>query len=476
MCWKRLTTCVLVPGWLIAAGLQACSPEAPTAPEDEDAVLVAARGGGAGGKATTEIKVTAVDPDTVPADTALIIRVLGSGFTDGAQVSWELAGEPTTEVTTSGPVTFVSPKELHAPVTVAPDARLASYDVVVTAVGGKKGIGVERLEVVAKFNPLPEPTWAHQSNAHDLNDAGVVVGSASYVSGDLRAMRWVPSGAGWLGQELGPGEAVAINGQGDVVRCYLDPGTNTWHSWVLTSSGAEVYLGAVFVSGISDSGNLVGAIGTGGAYAYAAWRRQSATSWAAPVLLPGTATHPVAWASAIGGNETIAGWVNHGTLDADEWPVVWTFNGSGWDAPIVVDGQSYGRARDVNTEGEIAGRSTSCASGCPTRPTYWSAAGAARQLLADPYYGASGPGTAWVVGLNGASQITGNAAVPVGRKGALVTHAVLWPSPTASRYLDLGAARAAWFSEAHALNETGLVAGVYRQADGRRHAVVWRTP
>jgi len=476
MCWKRITTYVLVLGWLIAAGTQACSPEAPTAPEDADAALVAARGGGSGGKPTTEIKVSAVDPDTVPADTALIVHVLGSGFTEGSQVSWELAGVPTTEVTTSGPVTFVSPKELHAPVTVEANARLASYDVVVTAIGGKKGIGVERLEVVAKFNPLPEPTWAYQSNAHDLSDAGVVVGSASYPNGDLQAMRWVPSGGGWLAQELGPGEAVSMNEQGDVVRRYLDPGTNVWHSWVLTSAGAEVYLGEVFVSGISGAGNLVGAIDTGGGYAYVAWRRQSATSWAAPVLLAGTATHPVAWVSDIGGNETIAGWVNQGTLDADEWPVVWTFNGSGWNAPAIVDVQAHGRARDVNPAGEIAGRSTSCASGCPARPTYWSAVGAARQLLADPYYGAAGPGTAWVVGLNSASQIAGNAAVPVGRKGALVTHAVLWPSPAASRYLDLGAARAAWFSEAHALNETGLVAGVYRQADGRRHAVVWRIP
>jgi len=49
-------------------------------------------------------------------------------------------------------------------------------------------------------------------------------------------------------------------------------------------------------------------------------------------------------------------------------------------------------------------------------------------------------------------------------------------TPTASQYLDLGAARAAWVSEARALSDAGLVAGIYRQPDGRQHAVVWRFP
>ena len=100
-------------GWLIVAGPQACSPEAPTAPDDS--VLLAARGSGGGGKASTEIKISALDPDTVPADTVLSIRVLGSGFTAVSEVSWTLAGEATTEVTTSGPVTFVSSKSCTRP-------------------------------------------------------------------------------------------------------------------------------------------------------------------------------------------------------------------------------------------------------------------------------------------------------------------------------------------------------------------------
>ena len=113
MCWQRRTTCVLVLGWLIVAGPQACSPEAPTAPDDS--VLLAARGSGGGGKASTEIKISALDPDTVPADTVLSIRVLGSGFTAGSEVSWTLAGEATTEVTTSGPVTFVAQRSCTCP-------------------------------------------------------------------------------------------------------------------------------------------------------------------------------------------------------------------------------------------------------------------------------------------------------------------------------------------------------------------------
>jgi hypothetical protein len=223
---KRWTRCALVAGWVLAAGLLACDGEAPTAPGVADPQV--ARRGGSGGQGATEIKISALDPDTVPADTILVIRVLGSGFTQGSEVSWALAGEPTTSVTTSGSVTFVSPKELHAPVTVSPDARLASYDVIVTAAGGKKGIGVERLEVVAKFNPLPEPDWANVSNAYDVNSGGVVVGSGRDAQGAPRALRWIPAGAGWVAEELGPGEAVALNERGDVVRRYANPGDNNW--------------------------------------------------------------------------------------------------------------------------------------------------------------------------------------------------------------------------------------------------------
>jgi uncharacterized membrane protein len=245
---------------------------------------------------------------------------------------------------------------------------------------------------------------------------------------------------------------------------------------VRTSSGTEVSLGTVFVSGISDAGHLVGAIDTGGAYAYVGWRRLSETSWAAPVMLPGTASHPSAWVADIGDGDVIAGWVNKGTLGADEWPVVWTFSGNGWKAPVLVDTELGGRARSVNVHGAIAGSSVSCMSGCPARPVFWSSVGAERLYLADPYAGAGGQSSAVVVGLNDGAQIAGNAAVPTGKRGALVTHAVLWTSPVTSRYLDLGAARAAWFSEARAISDAGLVVGVYRQADGRQHAVVWRFP
>ena len=480
MSWKRMTAYVLAAGWLAVSGPQGCGAGPPTDPGDEG--LVAARGGGGGGKATTDVKVSALDPDTVPADTILTIRVLGSGFTAGSQVSWQLAGSPTTKVSTSGPVIFVSSKELEAPVTVQADAPLTSYDVVVSAAGGKKGIGVELLEVVAKFNPLPEPSSAYQSVAHDVTHAGVIVGGMRNSSGDRQALRWVPSGEGWVYEDLGSGEAVAVNEQGYVlILDWPDATHSAWRSRVRTPSGVEIDLGEVWVNGISETGTILGAIQNGARWTYVAWRRLSETTWDEPTILPGTASHPYASHASISRTEDIAGWVSMGVLDADEWPVIWTFDGVGWSGPIPVDTQQGGRAHVVGARGTIAGGSAPCTAGCPKRPTYWPAAGAVRELLADPWYGrvSGGGSTASAVDMNQADQIVGTALVPMnkrGRAGALVDHAVAWLSPSAVEYLDLGAAKAGGFSYGYAVNDHGLVVGLYRDEHGRGHAVAWRLP
>ena len=476
--WRPSNARAQPVAWLVLLALQAGSPEPSTAPPEPE--LVAARGGrgGGGGGKTTDIKVSALDPDTVPADTALTIRVLGSGFTPGSQVSWALAGSPTTKVATTGPVSFVSSSELRAPVTVQEDAPLASYDVVVTAVGGKKGIGVEMLEVVAKLHLLPEPDWAVSSSASDVNDERVIVGSASDAADNIYALRWTPLDDSWTVEVLGVGSAAAINDDGYIVRRYYDTSARVWYCSVITRSGAEVDFGGAYIHGISNTGTLIGWIEPNGEYVAVAWRQLTPTTWGPPIVLPAAGGNE--WGTGLNGisdNDDIAGYINRN--GQEEWAVVWEYAGGQWNPPVLVDTELGGTAFAVNVHGASAGASWPCwdpNGGCPSQPSFWAAVGAPRQLLADPFYGAAnGWVTALVHDMNNSNQIVGTARVPLGRRKA-ASHAVLWPSPASEEPVDLGAVVATWSSEAVAISDAGLVVGVSRMPNRNRHAVAWRLP
>ena len=72
------------------------------------------------------------------------------------------------------------------------------------------------------WTALPSPTGASSAFPTDLNDAGVIVGVATMSSG-RRAIRWIPSGAGYAVEVLPllPGEiasyATGINNLGQIV-------------------------------------------------------------------------------------------------------------------------------------------------------------------------------------------------------------------------------------------------------------------
>jgi hypothetical protein len=476
--WAIVPTIGCVFGMLSLA----CSSEPPTVPVDGELAAARAGGGGGGGKTGSGIKISALDPDTVTTDTIVTIRVLGSGFTAGSQVSWALAGTPTTDVRTTGPVSFVSANELHAPVTVAKEATLASYDVVVTAVGGKKGIGVEKLEVVAKPILLPEPEGTVRSSAADVNDSGAIVGYAYDAADHSYAVRWTQAGEDWTVEVLGPGSANAINDEGYIVRRQYEASTERFDSWIITPSGSQIHFPEAYVHAISNTGTLVGSIGPSGERVQVLWRRLSGTTWAPPYELPAAAGYAARAANGISDRDDLAG---HMYVQPDisglEWAAVWTYAGGGqWNPPALVDAELGGAAFVVNAGRAVAGASWPCATwnpnGCdPSRPAFWPAVGAARQLLADPYYGVYAGGTAFVNDMNNANQIVGWARVP-GKGRNTNTHAVLWPFPSAAEPVDLGAAFANWFSEAVAINDAGLAAGYGRDPNGERHAMAWRIP
>ena len=451
----------------LAWGLSACG-SAPSEQESSD--LAAARPSGGGGSGTTTgPKVSAVDPDTVPANSSLTIRVLGSGFTTGSRVEWALKGVLSTKVTTSGPVTFVSSKELQVPVTVASDAQLTNYDVVVTTSGGKKGIGVEMLLVVAEIIVLPEPEGLVRSGAWDVTDNGVIVGGGADAAGRTVALRWTPSGATWTVEQLGAGSAKSINESGFVLLSNADLPEAYAHA-VRTPTGSVVEFSGFDLMAIGNSGTLVGHDQT--RRETVAWR-MSGSGWGSPTTLP----VPAGWSAVPNGisdRDDIAGYAGQSGVNM-EWAVVWRFNGTGWGPMELVDSEFGGTALVINAKGSVGGAHwPTMDQTCSSRPAFWTAPGAPRQLLAAPLFTCS-MGGAWFADMNNADQSVGEARIPL-KRGASEWHAVAWLTPADAAPLDLGALKPMMRSSALAINDGKLVVGWVNDGSHNRHAAAWRLP
>jgi hypothetical protein len=121
--------------------LWGCAAETPVSGPVQEPNF--AKGGGSGPT------VRAADPDSGLRNTTIDVRVLGSGFDNGSKATWALAGDTanaTTKVTTNS-TRFVKSGELVANITIAADAPVALFDVVVITLAGKKGIGIEKFAV-----------------------------------------------------------------------------------------------------------------------------------------------------------------------------------------------------------------------------------------------------------------------------------------------------------------------------------------
>jgi len=138
---------LVVPAFLV---FWACSGD-PAAPLVGD--VEAARGANGG------VTVKSTKPDSAAPDITLDVRVLGSGYDAGSKATWAVDGDTsyaTTKIRTNS-TRFVNSRELVANITIAADAQEVLYDIVVTAAGGKHGIGIELFAVkkgltVYRFN------------------------------------------------------------------------------------------------------------------------------------------------------------------------------------------------------------------------------------------------------------------------------------------------------------------------------------
>lgn len=158
----------LVGAWIAGGLAVAGCGESPASPTVEAVAAKAASG--------TAVEVSSVFPSDAPRNLTLDVTVSGSGFDKGSEVSFERGGVQADKVTTNS-TRFVSSKQLVASVTVSADADPTLYDVAVTTSGGKRGIGVERFEVLALV-VLEPPAGETLYSVDAINASAHVVGTS----------------------------------------------------------------------------------------------------------------------------------------------------------------------------------------------------------------------------------------------------------------------------------------------------------
>ena len=454
----RGATCLARTGALLL--IAACAPDSSTA-VDADATL-----------GEPEIIILRVDPDTATVDTTVIVRIIGSGFTDSSTVTWLTDTIPASSIRTLS-TTWQSEAEIHAVIAIAPDAPLRSYSVRIRGKKGKQGIGAERFRVVAKPLLLPEPGVS--SEAVDVNDSDTIVGTVRDAAGNDWAIIWTPGDSGWRHQIIGMGFARRINRAQMVIWTRWNQQTpEIRQSLVRLPSGVDVDFGQAYLYDISDNGTLIGALPTStGSVRPVIWRALSASSWAPPEEPPGVAAAAFAYLNAINRSGDIAGVFSNGVTERG---VVWPFRGDRWESPLTIDAAVNGGAFAINSKGELAGWVWPCSAGpaCYAYPAYWPAPGAVRRIL-PTLYNTRG----WVNGMNDSGLVVGAALVQynegTGPAIGLQEHAVVW-FPGSLFPEDLGAIYGSQLGEARAINNRGLVAGFLRGSDRKNHATAWRLP
>jgi uncharacterized membrane protein len=238
--------------------LAACAGENPASPVDPDL----AKGG-----ATGTPSVASTDPPAASRDTTLDVRVLGSGFDDGSRAEFALNGLVDPAKIQTNTTRFVSTGELVANITIAKDATVDLYDVIVTTRGGKKGIGAEKFFVSAAIDL--GTLGGSTASTYAVNSFGAIAGASRIATETTRPFVWTPAvGMQELPVPVGAvnAQAFAINdafvaagflnlGAGLVPYRWTRAGNGTW-----TYDALPVVPGATLHEphGINTAGTIVG--------------------------------------------------------------------------------------------------------------------------------------------------------------------------------------------------------------------------
>jgi hypothetical protein len=102
-----------------------------------------------------QIQVNSANPSAAPQGTVnLNVTIAGSGFKKGATAQWFLTGTTNPGGVTVNSTTFGGTSSLTANITVAADAVISGFDIVVTNTDGRTGKGTDKFAVTAKGTPI----------------------------------------------------------------------------------------------------------------------------------------------------------------------------------------------------------------------------------------------------------------------------------------------------------------------------------
>ena len=105
--------------------------------------------------ATAQIQVDSANPSAAPQGTInLDIAITGKGFQKGAQAQWFVTGTTNPGGVTVNSTTFKGSTQLTANITVAQDAVIGGFDILVKNTNGRTGKGTDKFAVTAKGTPV----------------------------------------------------------------------------------------------------------------------------------------------------------------------------------------------------------------------------------------------------------------------------------------------------------------------------------
>lgn len=397
---------------LALCALTSCADQ-PVA-TDPGGIQAAKGGGGSGGPA-----VSATDPDSATQDTTLDVRVLGSGFEPGSRAEFALDSVVGPNIRTNS-TRYVSSRELIANITIAADAVTDLYDVIVTTLAGKKGIGTEMFTVTKGFTllDLGDLGYGTAGQANAVNALGHVAGyfgAQAFVWNETDGIVRLPYPAG-----NSVDEARGINDLDDVVGREMGSEPVLWRRQAGAWSASYLPKPGTGAAQAEDINNARLAVGVGGGNRALLWTILDTSATVEPLPeLPGTTG---GWARAI--NET--GQIVGHTRSAPWEAVLWDRPAGGdWSVTRLpppsggTNAQAYG-VSEVDSQGRlrVAGYTTIRNNSRPLRWTLTRTAPGQWQVVGVEQL-SSKPGNAMGMNANGdaVGNVNGGYFWPLGGTG-----------------------------------------------------------